>query len=258
MENDDLYSFLNSLSSTTIDDSNNVSSGQSEQNNSGYSSNFDYGNQQNSNTNTGATYSPYSTSKSDTSYNPYSSAYDDYSVTPNFEGEQSYNPQMGGFSDGVTDFRTNQTDFRTTQTMEMPLIQKDETPVVNMVKTRQKIELQARMKIVVTMFTIIMSLLVFVTAYNFISASKLRATFAGKEQEITALRNSISVLSEEYNITTGGGDFVELAKNNGYVEVSDKNTTVINLGEFHEEQSIEQLPSNWFNDVCDFLSNLFR
>ena len=42
------------------------------------------------------------------------------------------------------------------------------------------------------------------------------------------------------------------------VEVTDENTMSIKLGEFHEEQIVESdLPSGWFNKVCDFLSGLF-
>ena len=35
------------------------------------------------------------------------------------------------------------------------------------------------------------------------------------------------------------------------------NSFVFSLDDFHVEQEIEKLPSNWFNDVCEFFSQLF-
>ncbi len=193
---------------------------------------------------------------SQTSYNPYSNVsqgeYDDYSVNPNYTSEQSYNsvsPTM--------ETEQNETTQRYFTSMEAPLIKKNEAPVVSLVKSRQKIELKGRMKIVLSMFVIIVASLIFVTFYNFISANKIRNSFADKQQEITALEASISKLKAEYNYLDSDEEIKKLAEREGYVDVTDENTITVSLGEEHYEAKIEDLPSNWFNDVCEFFSKLF-
>ena len=101
-----------------------------------------------------------------------------------------------------------------------------------------------------------MSLLLFVSVYNFAYASKLKASFADKQTEISMLQADISTLVAEYN--KYGNSVKDTASQNGYVEVTDENPMSIKLGEFHEEQVVESnLPSGWFNKVCDFLSGIF-
>ena len=202
------------------------------------------------------------------SYNPYQnssqSTYDDYSVTPNYTEQQSYNPTYNQVSSDTFDDEPVQK--KQVYKMETPTILRDETPVVNLVKTKHKIELQARMKIVIAMFSVIMSLLLFVSVYNFVFASGLKASFANKQSEIAALQASISMLSNEYNDKATRESFDERnqfdeygnPKDPEYVDITDDNTMSIDLGEFHEEQKIvSELPSNWFDNVCDFLSGLF-
>lgn len=193
---------------------------------------------------------------SQTSYNPYSNVsqgeYDDYSVNPNYTSEQSYNSVSP-----TTETEQNETTQKYFTTMDAPLIKKDETPVVNLVKSRQKIELKGRMKIVLSMFVIIVASLIFVTFYNFIAANQLKNSFAGKQQEITALEASISKLKAEYNYLDSDDEIKKLAEREGYVDITEENTITVSLGEEHYETKIKDLPSNWFNDVCEFFSRLF-
>lgn len=230
MGDNDIFEFLNSLNSTTT-----VTENETQQESQDTTS-----------------YSPNS------SYNPYTNVsqgtYDDYSVTPNYTEEQTYNPTYNsGFADTYTE---EPVQVKQPYRMETPTIRKDETPVVNLVKTKHKIELQARMKIVVAMFSVIVSLLLFVSIYNFAYAGKLKASFADKQAEISMLQADISTLVAEYN--KYGNSVKDTATQNGYVEVTDENTMSIKLGEFHEEQIVESdLPSGWFNKVCDFLSGIF-
>ena len=227
MYDDDLFSFLNSMGTTTTETEEQPSQTTS--------------------------YSP------QTGYNPYTSVQedpytDDYSVTPNYEEQQSYNttnPSYGIESQGeqaVQSYEVRQ--------MNTPMIIK-EAPAVNLIKKRQKIELQARMKIVLAMFSIIVASLMFVVVWNFVSASKLKATFAGKQQEIAQLQESIMGLQNEYTSLSSDEQIKLKAENEGYVEQSSENTINVSLEEVYDEHVITDLPSNWFNDVCDFLSGLF-
>ena len=229
MSDNDIFDFLNSLNSTTVTENKTEQSQQET-----------------------TSYSP------DSSYNPYTNVsqgtYDDYSMTQNYAEEQSYNPTYD--TDFSSSYTAEPVQTKQPYRMETPTIRKDETPVVNLVKTKHKIELQARMKIVIAMFSVIMSLLLFVSVYNFAYASRLKASFADKQTEISMLQADISTLVAEYN--KYGNSVKDTASQNGYVEVTDENTMSIKLGEFHEEQVVESnLPSGWFNKVCDFLSGIF-
>lgn len=239
MGDDEILNFLNSLNSTTVTE---TEPQQTQQETTSYTP--------------------------DSSYNPYTNAsqgtFDDYSMTQNYAEEQTYNPTYN------TDFSGTYTEepvqVKTPYRMETPTIRKDETPVVNLVKTKHKIELQARMKIVIAMFSVIVSLLLFVSVYNFVYANKLKSSFADKQSEISMLQADITKLVNEYNSMATRESFDE--KNNydedgklkepEYVEVTEDNTMKVELGEFHEEQVVQSnLPSGWFNKVCDFLSGIF-
>ncbi len=229
MGDNDIFDFLNSLGSTTVTDN---ETQQSQQETTSYSPNSSYNN-----------YTDVS-----------KGTYDDYSMTQNYAEEQTYNPTYNtNFDDNYT---AEPVQVKKPYRMETPTIRKDETPVVNLVKTKHKIELQARMKIVIAMFSVIMSLLLFVSVYNFVYANKLKASFADKQTEISTLQADISKLVNEYN--NYSDSVKDTAAEKGYVDITDENTMSIKLGEFHEEQVVESnLPSGWFNKVCDFLSGIF-
>ena len=107
------------------------------------------------------------------------------------------------------------------------------------------------------MFITIVSALLFVSIFNFVNAGKINATLAEKQITINELKSSISGLKSEYNLMSDDGVMKEIASNSGFVESTDLNTTVLEYGEIYTEPEIEELPSNWFNDVCDFFSKLF-
>ena len=196
--------------------------------------------------------SSYSPSSYDTTtYNPYStdvSYQDDYSVTPNYEEQSSYNSAS----------RTEDT-AETTQTyissMNTPMIKREEKAVV-LTKTKQKIYLQARMKIAIAMFMTIVSALLFVTVYNFVYAGKINASLADKQVEINQLQESIMMLQNTYNEMSDDDYVIQEAGGLGFKDASES-TITLSVGDVYTEPVVEELPSNWFNDVCDFFSNLF-
>ena len=110
---------------------------------------------------------------------------------------------------------------------------------------------------VLAMFVAIVSALMFVSIFNFVNAGRINASLAEKQITIAELQASISDLKSEYNKMTDDGYLMGEASNSGFVESNSSNTTVLEYGETYAEPVIEELPSNWFNDVCDFFSNLF-
>ena len=98
-------------------------------------------------TESASSYSP--SSYDDSSYSPYSSeSYrDDYSVTPNYEEQQSYDSTRQ-----VEQTQESQTRF--ISQMHTPMVQKSEQPVV-LTKTRQRVYLNARLKIMIALIIIL-------------------------------------------------------------------------------------------------------
>ncbi len=227
MFDDDLFSMFNNYTQTTTDTEEESASSTTSYNPSSYNE------------------------PSSTSYNPYTSDngyQDDYSVTPNYEEQSSYDS-------GVRNVESERTEQRAISQMHTPMIKKEEQAVV-LTKTKQKVYLQARMKIVLAMFITIVSALLFVSIFNFVNASKINATLAEKQITINELQASISSLRGEYNMMSDEGYVKDMATSSGFVDSTDS-TTVLEYGETYTEPVIEDLPSNWFNDVCDFFSNLF-
>lgn len=227
MYDDDFYSnFLNSFSSTTTET-------EEESESSSYSPSYD---------------TSYDTTSS---YNPYSSDtyQDDYSVTPNYQEQSSYE------SNRVSEAPISENQSIVRQ-MNTPMIKKEE-PAVVLTKTRQKIYLQARMKIAIAMFVTVVCALLFVSIWNFASIGKINQMIADKQITVSELQASITGLKSEYNLISDDGNMKDVASNSGYVDSTDSNTTILNVGEVYSEPVVEELPSNWFNDVCDFFSNLF-
>lgn len=226
MYDDDFYSILNSLAGNTTTTTEQKTEQQ---------------------TTTTPTYSAPSTP----SYSPWADD-DDYSVNQNYEEQKSYNSVNQSYEDST---ETTNDVFEVRQ-MSAPMIKKEE-PTVNLIKKRQRIELGARMKIIASMFAVIVASLIFAIVWNFASAASMKATFAGKQVEINALTQSIMGLKEEYTLLSDDEQIKTKAENEGYVESTDDNTIVVDFDSYYAEQAIEDVPSNWFNDVCDFFSRLF-
>ena len=186
--------------------------------------------------------------------NPYqqNSPYvDDYSTSQNFEEETSYN------SLGANRFE--ETTSQTIRQMDAPEVKK-QAPAVNLIKKRERIYISSRLKIASVFFSIIFAALIFVSVWNFAVAGVMQSTFANKSTEINQLEQSIGDLKQriseiEFEYNQIGDTDVNFS---GYEKKEDGvNSFVFSLDDFHVEQEIEKLPSNWFNDVCEFFSQLF-
>ncbi len=177
--------------------------------------------------------------------------YDDYSVTPNYSEEKSYNSKTTNFDE------INESEVTSIRSINLPTIQREEKETVSLLKTKQRIILSPRMKIVVSAFSIIMVALFFLICFNFASLGGLNATARDREITINELNQSISELQQKYNLAYDDEQILIRATEAGYVNTDETNTFVVEYEDFYQEKTIEDLPSNWFNDICNFFSNLF-
>ena len=191
-----------------------------------------------------------STETEEPSYNPYQSNpyIEDYSTNQNFEEETSYNTNRQ-----ENDFETIK--VQDVRQMSTPTISQQK-PAVNLIKKRERIYLSPRLKLAASMFAIVFVAIIFAAVWNFAQAGIMQSNFALKQAEINQIEQSIKDLKIEYtelsdpNLNGGIAD--------GYVEkVDGVNSFTLSLDEFYVEPEVQDLPSNWFNDVCEFFSNLF-
>ena len=105
-----------------------------------------------------STYSPQTDYSSNSAYER-----DDYSSAQNFTEQQSYNSfSSNSFAESETKTVSRQ--------MNTPMIEKS-APAVNLVKSKARMVLETRMKIVLSVFSVIVACLLFVSIFNFIIVS---------------------------------------------------------------------------------------
>jgi hypothetical protein len=190
-----------------------------------------------------STYSP------QTSFSPFASNYerDDYSSTQNFTEQQSYNSSNNTFFGDVQEKKVTQ--------MHTPMIEKG-AEVVNLVKSQSRIKLEARMKVVLSVFSVIVACLLFITVFNFIQTRKLESQFASKQLQINQLEQDIINNQASYTWIDDETELRRRASEAGFTNKSNSNTMHIPLDEMYKENAVEEVPSNWFNDICEFFSKL--
>ena len=190
-----------------------------------------------------STYSP------QTDFSPFTSNYerDDYSSTQNFTEQQSYNTSSNSFLGDVQEKKAVQ--------MHTPMIEKG-AEVVNLVKSQSRIKLEARMKVVLSVFSVIVACLLFITVFNFIQTRKLESQFASKQLQINQLEQDIINNQASYTWIDDETELRRRASEAGFTNKSNSNTMHIPLDEMYKENAVEEVPSNWFNDICEFFSKL--
>jgi len=191
-----------------------------------------------------------------TDYSANSQQFDDdqdYSVTQNFTEQKSYN----SVSQNTFEEEDEQEQRFETPSLNAPVIQRSE-PTVNLIKKRAKLVLETRMKIVVAVFSMLVACLLFISIFNFIQVGKIESQFASKQIEIANLEKSITDSKATYTLVSDDEYLRQWAETNEFVETNDTNTIVVDISEFYEQPAgPEAIQSNWFNDVCEFLSRLF-
>lgn len=176
--------------------------------------------------------------------------FDDYSAQQNFEEETNYDLKS------QTDILQGESQEQTLRPINMPLIEKKIEQVAKVVET--PISLSARMKLLLVSFVVIVSSLLFATVWNFVAISKYNLSIANQGQTISELQISITDLTDEYNLLGDTEYLKQLIDDAGYISSDDSNTITITLDEMFEERVVEEIPSNWFNDVCNFISSIFK
>lgn len=183
-------------------------------------------------------------STSVSSYQPsYSTLYtnEEEEQTTSFEAEKEYKMEddLGGDITIVPTFMP---------TIERKSVSKSEANDV-------KIRLNARGKIILSVFSVIAVLLVSFCIYNAVRISSLTASLANKQAQVQMMNREVYVATSEYNELVSPSNILASLPN-GYVD-SKNNFMEVDINARPIIASAES-STNWFDKVCEFLSNLFN
>lgn len=117
-----------------------------------------------------------------------------------------------------------------------------------------KIRLNARGKIIVSVFSVVAVLLMAFSIYNAVIIGRLNASLTSKQTELKKLEYQVDDAEIAYNSIISE-DNILASLPNSYTEAGE--SVVIELG---ERPIINQAPeeTNWFDKVCKFFSDLFN
>lgn len=181
-----------------------------------------------------------------TSYQPsYSTLYtdttEDEEQATNYESETEYkiNDDLGGDITIVPTF--------------MPTIERKEKEVsVHDVK----LKLNARGKIIVAVFSVISVLLLSFCIYNAVLIGNLSAALTEQQAKAELVTRDVYNATSDYNGVTSTNNILASLPD-GFGQGSNKEPMIVSLSERPEIVSAEA-SSNWFDKLCNFLSNLFN
>lgn len=142
----------------------------------------------------------------------------------------------------------------TARTMAMPdVIRK--TRVIETPHTENKIKIRARGKIAITVYSIIVVALIAFAIYNAVAIKNLQAGVAYKNQAYIEQTIDINALIAEYN-RLGSEERIIEDTNGIFIEPTESDIVRVAKTQM-ETRKTREVESNWFEELCQFLSGLF-
>ena len=117
---------------------------------------------------------------------------------------------------------------------------------------KTKIKLNARGKIFACMYSIVAVLLVAFCIYNAVAISNIKNTLSQKEVEYAQELSDVNLLQKDYEEIS----FTQSTNQSNFVAVNESNTVKVKMEKRPKFASIDET-TNWFDRVCEFISNLF-
>lgn len=173
-------------------------------------------------------------------------------VTPSFEVEKQYTFDTTPYEE---------TQKASYQTMEMPSLQRREYNedieiVANQRRvTSSKAKLNARGKIAITVYSIVVAIIVALCVYNSIAINGLSSEIASKAQIVATQTEVINQLQDTYDSL--GEDETILSKVEGEFKVPTADDVVYIDDFVMLERPTYKEETNWFEEFCKKLRKLF-
>ena len=124
------------------------------------------------------------------------------------------------------------------------------------VAPKAKTQLSARMKIVLTVYSLVIALIVGFAIYNTVAISNLNGTINATAYEISESQEVINGLEAEYN-ELGTSAVIEGKVPNNFVEIEEGVNSFSKTAPILDAEETIEVESNWFDKICQFFSSLF-
>ncbi len=142
-----------------------------------------------------------------------------------------------------------------TRVMAMPNVERKERTLEKPQAT-SKIKLRARGKIAITVYSIILVALITFAIYNAVAIGSISGQIATQNQTYISALADINALQSEYNELGMDETIMDKAYGNGFILSTENDIVRVSREEMESRESTD-VESNWFEDLCEFLSNLF-
>lgn len=142
-----------------------------------------------------------------------------------------------------------------TRTMAMPNVIR-KARVIETPENTSKIKIRARGKIAITVYSIILVALITFAIYNAVAINALQSAVATKNQTYISQLADINALQSEYNELGMDETIMDKAAENGFILSTENDVVRVSKVEMASRDKVE-VESNWFEELCQFLSNIF-
>lgn len=162
---------------------------------------------------------------------------------PAFEIEKEYNGQE----------EERQEDFRVAKDAMHEVERKQQVIAPGVPKTRTK--LSPRLKIMMTVYSLVVALLIGFAIYNAVAISSGVSGLASKKIEVSASAEVINNLQAQYN-ELGTEQTIKDKVAGEFIDADGSNTIIIDKPQL-DAVKVYEAPTNWFDKLCEFFSGLF-
>ena len=123
-------------------------------------------------------------------------------------------------------------------------------------QTKTKVQLSARMKIALTVYSLVIALIVGFAIYNAVAISNLNGTINATAYEISQSQEVINGLETEYN-ELGTSATIEGKVPDSFVQIEEGVNSFSKTAPILDAEETIEVESNWFDKICEFFSSLF-
>ena len=164
----------------------------------------------------------------------------------NFEGVETVDIQ--------TNYNTTIEEIAVETPRQMDILTVDKT-IEQRPQTPLKVKLNARGRIIVSVLAICICALMAFMVGNIVTLNSLNGTLAQKQQIVMEQQQAVSDLQDRYDSINNS--LQDNAANNGYIEIDANQVGSVNgVTELAKPEAV--IEGNWFDTLCNWLSNIFK
>ena len=122
--------------------------------------------------------------------------------------------------------------------------------------TKTRPQLSARIKIALTVYSLVIALIIGFAIYNTVAISNLNGSINATSYEISESQEVINGLEAEYN-ELGTTATIKGKVPNNFVEIEEGVNSFSKTAPILDAEETIEVESNWFDKICQFFSSLF-